>query len=345
MKPRISKLNPRKTIKKTVNNSSTISKTDLESIKELKNLFSSLPAQPVHIEGPTGPTGSIGPIGPQGIRGPIGPKGLNGLEGPTGPTGPSGRVLQLGNTSDLSLAFEEKPTTGICSSGSDFNVVIDKQSILHIDPDRVSIQRQYKLDDYQTQSVQSVQSVSPLLLVSDSIASNHLTSICDDKLGVKREFKDNIISKLENLNVYQSVSYDKLKYGDKERYQLSSQELEDLFPSLIQKRQQPVSNIMQLLSNIQYNPTSLTLTFTNLPLMITEGKSILLIGNDGQYIENIVSISNNSITVTAVTLPANMNNIFVYGTIEPVSYVDVTQLCCVTVRAVQEIYKIIKLNN
>jgi hypothetical protein len=336
MKPRISKLTPKKTIKKSINKTSTISKTDIESIKELKNLFTSLPVQQVHIEGPTGPTGSVGPIGPQGIRGPIGPKGLNGLEGPTGPTGLSGRVLQLGNETELSLAFEEKPTTGIYSSGSDFNVVIDKQTILHIDSNQVSIQRQYKLDEYQTQTSSS------LILVSDSIASSQLTSICDDRLCTKQELTDSLLSKLEHLNVYQSIPYDKLKYGDKGSYQLSSQEIEDLFPNLIQKRQQPVSNIMQLLSNIEYNPTSLTLTFTEVPSSVTEQKSILLIGNNGQYIENIMSVSENQIIISRSTLPENMNSIFVYGTIEPVAYVDVSQLCCVTLRAVQEIYKIVK---
>jgi hypothetical protein len=225
------------------------------------------------------------------------------------------------------------------SSSNKGSVVIDN---LQLTNNQVGL-----LDSYRSNSEHDNR---PALLSSNPIVSSQVNVLSDDKLFTSELLSEtdqsSLLENIQKLNVYKSIAKDSVLFGSSPRYSLQSGEVEELFPNLVSRVEHRVNNIMKFSTNIQYNNSSITLQFDE-TVNVEVGKTIVLITNLGQYKENVLSISDNQVVLTLnnVRHPELLQNVLLYGTVEQVSSIDVSQMCVVLLNALKQINKNTSINN
>ncbi len=159
--------------------------------------------------------------------------------------------------------------------------------------------------------------------------------------GVTDNEKD--LRTLNEIEVTDYTMKDKLKNGNKPFKKVIAQQVEQVYPQVINKGVNYIPNVYQLTSRIEKTPNGYLLTFKNKHHISAGAKKLQLIGKDSRKQEHDIIAIPSEYHVLVHSLSITDNQVFVYGEqVNDFRTVDYDGLTTLNISATQELSRLIK---
>ena len=194
------------------------------------------------------------------------------------------------------------------------------------------------------QSADGVISPQVSIAASSNVAALEFDAYSDARIknieNVSNSSKD--LETLKNIQITDYTLRDKVKNGNKQFKKVIAQQVESVYPQVVNKKVNFIPNVYQLTNKIEKTSGGYLLTFKNKHLIDTGAKKLQLISKNGEkQVHDIVAIpADNQVLIHSQNITDDQ--VFVYGEqVNDFRTVDYDGLTTLNISATQELSKLI----